>query len=115
MYVEFSGGKADLWQKDGSYAGVLDASTSGTLTLEVTVNGVKNTQTLSNMTQPSNEADFCAFANGSGSGSLSAALPSGSLTITSCSFTGSVGQISATLTISPSPVAISYQVKYTYS
>ncbi|NVO06973.1 MAG: hypothetical protein HXX19_14080, partial [Rhodoferax sp.] len=91
------------------------ASGTGTLTIETTVVGTSTTIVVNGVTKPSTQTEFCSFAqNDSSTTALKA--NGGSLTINSCTFSGSVGNISATLAIT-SPVAFStsYTIKYTYN
>lgn len=93
---------------------------SYTLVLEVTANGIVGMPiTMENMPKPSSQEEFCGWVNDP-SGSLSLDQYSngggtGTLTINSCSFNGTVGRISATMTItSPISMTVPYSVTYTY-
>ena len=90
-----------------------------TLKLEVKASGVAGPAiTLTNMPKPATQAEFCGFVNDPSSNmSLNQAVngASGKLTINSCSFNGTVGQVSATLAItSPISMTVPYSVTYTY-
>jgi hypothetical protein len=127
LYVNFGDtGKVDLWKKNGQFSGWMKAGGSdagggsstgnSTLRIDVTVAGVTTSSTINNVPKPTNEGDFCAAVNGGDYGSLSATLGGqGTLTINSCSFSGSVGQINATMSLTtPIVFSTSYAVKYTY-
>lgn len=90
-------------------------ATSGSLTVEVSISGVPSPAvTITGVPRPASQAEFCdGLTNdptftGLGDG--------GSLTINSCSFSGNVGQVSATLNVT-TPVALSlpYSIRYTYN
>lgn len=89
---------------------------TGTLTVETTVSGFTGPAVVVDGVQkPVDQNDFCnAIQNDSSLTSLTA--NGGTLTINSCSYSGNVGTISATLVIT-SPVSLTtpYTVKYTYS
>ncbi|MES2946757.1 MAG: hypothetical protein V4772_28160 [Pseudomonadota bacterium] len=86
------------------------------LTVEVSVSGVAGAAVVINgVPKPANEAEFCSeMKDDSSLTQLTAS--GGTLTINSCSFSGNVGTISATLTTSvPVSLSVPYTVKYTYS
>lgn len=95
------------------------AGNNYTLTLNVNAAGVATTTVLKNVAKPSTESEFCGeISNPSSSTSLSQQLQgaAGSLRIDSCSFNGTVGNVSATLSItSPVSITVPYSVVYTYS
>lgn len=89
---------------------------SGSLTIETTVAGFTSPPVVVTGVQaPANETDFCnAIQNDNSLTSLTA--NGGTLTINSCSYSGNVGTISATLVItSPVNMTTPYTVKYTYN
>lgn len=93
---------------------------TGSLTIQVTASGMTLPPiTVSNVPRPGSQQAFCSEIGSSGSStSLSAAIPSavGSLTVNNCSFSGNVGTVGATLTItSPFPISTAYSVVYTYN
>lgn len=95
--------------------------TSGnyTLTLDVTAYGVATPPvTITNVPKPATQNEFCADINSSSSDiGLSQSIPAGTgkLTINSCSFNGTVGQVAATVSItSPAAMTVPYTVTYTY-
>ncbi len=95
-------------------------SGSYTLTLAVTTMGVSAPPiTLTNMPKPATQSEFCDELNSASSDmSLSKSIPAGTgtLTINSCTFNGTVGQVSATMTItSPMTMSVPYSVTYTYN
>jgi hypothetical protein len=103
-----------------STGGGSTGGSTGSLTIQVTASGMSLPPiTISNVPRPGSQQAFCSEISSSGSStSLSAAIPSavGSLTINSCSFSGNVGNISATLAItSPFPISTPYSVVYTYN
>lgn len=102
--------------KAGGGAGGGSSTGNFTLRIDVTVAGVTTSSTINNVPKPTNEGDFCAAVNGGDYGSLSATLGGqGTLSINSCSFSGSVGQINATMSLTtPIVFSTSYAVKYTY-
>lgn len=88
---------------------------SGNLTVETTVAGFTTSVIVAGVQTPINQDDFCGFIqNDSSLTSLTAS--GGSLTITSCSYSGNVGTITANLIIT-TPVSLTtpYTVKYTYN
>lgn len=89
---------------------------SGTLTVETTVSGFTGPAVvIEGVQKPLDQNDFCsAIQNDSSLTNLTA--NGGTLTINSCSYSGNVGTISATLVItSPVSMTTPYTVKYTYS
>jgi hypothetical protein len=89
---------------------------SGSLTVEVSISGAPATAvTITGVPRPANQAEFCdgltndpTFTGLDDSG--------GSLTINSCSFSGNVGQVSATLNVTtPIALALPYSIRYTYN
>lgn len=97
------------------------AGTTGnyTLTLNVTASGMSLAPiTLTNMPKPNTQGEFCDEVNGINSNiGLQQSIPAGtgSLSINSCSFNGSVGQVSATVSITaPVAMTVPYSVTYTY-
>jgi hypothetical protein len=103
----------------GGSTGGTGAAT-GSLTIQVTAAGMSlPPTTLSNVPRPGSQQSFCSEISSSGSStSLSTAIPSalGSFTVNSCSFSGNVGTVNATLSItSPFPISTAYSVVYTYN
>lgn len=100
---------------EGQFAKAGSANTgsgSGTLTVETTVAGVTSPVVVAGVQPPTNEADFCAaIENDSSLTTLTAS--GGTLTITSCTYSGNVGTITANLVTTG--LTIPYTVKYTYS
>jgi hypothetical protein len=88
---------------------------SGSLTVETTVAGFTSTVVVAGVQKPTDQNDFCgSIQNDSSLTSLAAS--GGTLTINSCSYSGNVGTISATLTVtSPVTFSTAYTVKYTYN
>jgi hypothetical protein len=88
---------------------------AGTLTVDTTVMGFTTSIVVSGVTKPTDQTSFCsAMQTDSSLTSLTAA--GGSLTIDSCTFSGSVGTIGATLRVtSPLSLTTSYTIRYTYS
>jgi hypothetical protein len=88
------------------------------LTVGVSISGAPATTfgvAIPNIQIPANQTEFCgAIANDSTFTSIGAS-GGGTLTINNCSFSGNVGTIGATLSIT-SPVALTlpYTVTYTY-
>jgi hypothetical protein len=92
------------------------AGGSGTLTIVTTISGVSAPSVVvTGITKPANQSDFCgAIQSDSSITSLSA--NGGSLTINSCSFSGNVGTVAATLSVTtPFAFTTSYTITYTYS
>lgn len=90
-----------------------------TLTLTYTASGVSGPAiTIENIPKPSSQDEFCGWVNDPSSNlSLSQVSngAAGSLTINSCSFSGNVGQVSATIAITaPIAMTVPYSVTYTY-
>jgi hypothetical protein len=90
-----------------------------TLTLDVTASGVATAPiVIENVPKPASEAEFCGWVNDPSSNLSLSQLGNGgagSLTIESCSFSGNVGRVSATVSItSPVAMTVPYSVVYTY-
>lgn len=102
---------------EGQFAAASSNSGTGTgnLTVETTVAGITSTVTISGVPKPAGQDDFCGAIQTDAS--LTALTANGgSLVINSCSFSGNVGNIAATVSVT-SPVSFStaYSVKYTYN
>ena len=113
-------GAPDPGTNPGTAPGAPGATGAYTLTLVVTAMGANLPPvTLTNMPKPATQSEFCDELNNASSDmSLSKSIPAGtgSLTINSCSFNGTVGQVSATMTItSPMAMTVPYAVTYTYN
>ena len=93
------------------------ATGTSNLTVSVTVNGLASgTIAVGNVPKPANEAEFCGAIQYDATFTSIGASGGGTLTINSCSFSGNVGNISATLTIvTPVSMTIPYTVTYTYN
>lgn len=105
-----------------SYVTITLNGTDGnsTLIVNVTASGVALPPvTIHNVPKPASHAEFCGWVNDPASNLSLNQLgnsPMGSLTINSCSFSGNVGQVSATVRItSPISMAVPYDVTYTYN
>lgn len=90
-----------------------------TLTLDVTASGMALAPVvLTNVPKPSTQAEFCGFVNDPSSKlSLTQSVDgaTGTVTIQSCTFSGSVGRVSAIMSItSPVALTVPYSVTYTY-
>lgn len=85
---------------------------AGSLTIVTTVSGVAGPSIVVNgVTKPANQSDFCsAIASDSSITSIGAG---GTLTINSCTFSGNVATVTATL--SAFGTTIPYSITYTYS
>lgn len=123
LYVSFAGGHVDLFEND-TLSGSIDTSSGGgaggnsNLVLSVTISGIAGANiSINGVPKPSNQTEFCADMTSNSSTSLNNALgAAGTFTINSCSFNGTVGNISATLAItSPVSVTVPYTVVYTYN
>ena len=90
--------------------------TGHTLTVTVNVMGVISTITLDNVPAPTSEGTFCSELTSGTTWTQIAQGGGGTLTINSCSFNGTTGNISATMTItSPFTITVPYTITYTYS
>lgn len=89
---------------------------NASLTLQVTAAGTTTTIPVGDVPKPSSEADFCEAVQNDGNLTRIATSGGGSLTINSCSFSGNVGNIGATVSLT-SPIVIStpWTVVYTYN
>ena len=86
-----------------------------TLVVTVLVSGVSSTTTINNVPAPTNQAEFCSAIQSDTTFSQIGAAGGGTLTINSCSFSGSTGTVQATLTITgPVNVTMPYTITYTY-
>lgn len=71
--------------------------------------------TLTNVPRPGSQTDFCAAVNDDPS-LRNLQTPGASLTVNQCTFSGNVGTVSLTITVtSPVTFSTSYTVRYTYS
>ncbi|MBG9388399.1 hypothetical protein [Caenimonas aquaedulcis] len=99
---------------------VIDSGLGGnkTLTVTVTVQGFSSTIQVGSVPAPTTEVDFCSGLTSDTTFTSIGEQGGGSLTINSCSFNGTSGSISATLTYVipgyPSQV-IPYTIMYSYS
>jgi len=93
------------------------ATGNSNLTVSVTVNGLASgTIAVGNVPKPANEAEFCGAIQNDTTFTSIGASGGGTLTINSCSFSGNVGNISATLAVTvPVSLTIPYSVTYTYN
>lgn len=101
---------------EGQFAPSSSVNTgAGSLTVETTVAGISSSVVIAGIAQPGNQTEFCsAIQNDSSLTSLTSG--GGTLTITSCSYSGNVGTISANLVLtSPVSMTIPYTVRYTYN
>lgn len=93
----------------GNYTLVMDVSVAGAGGASISIPGVP---------KPSSQSEFCGAVSDSSSGiGIQQALQggTGTLTINSCTFDGSVGRVAATMAItSPIAMNVSYAVVYTY-
>jgi hypothetical protein len=93
-------------------------STGRTLTVSVTAAGFTSPPvTLTNVPLPNTQADFCSGLAADTTFTQIAAGAGGSMTINSCSFNGTTGHITATMTIvyGTFQQTLSYTITYTYS
>jgi hypothetical protein len=92
---------------------------AGSLTIQTTVAGIASPAiTINNVPAPANQTAFCAdMSDSNSSTSLENALGAvGTFTITSCSFSGSVGNVSASVAITtPVNMTVLYTIIYTYN
>ncbi|WP_342619737.1 hypothetical protein [Rhodoferax sp. GW822-FHT02A01] len=88
---------------------------TGSLTVETTVMGVTTSISIGGIHAPADQSTFCSgILTDNSITSLTSA--GGSLTIDSCSFSGNVGNIAATLHVTtPVTLNTSYTIKYTYN
>ena len=106
----------------GSTGGTTGGGGSGTtsnLTVSVNAGGIAGANvTINGVPRPTTQSEFCgAITDVNSTTSLNQALGAvGTFTINSCSFSGSVGNVSATLAItSPISMTVPYTVVYTYN
>lgn len=87
------------------------------LTINVVASGVAGPAVvLENVPKPANQTEFCGELAKPNSQLNQFSQAGGSLTINSCSFNGTVGQVAATVSItSPIAMTIPYTVTYTYN
>lgn len=93
-----------------------DETGSASLTVEIAANGITMpTVSINGVPRPASQAEFCGAVQND-STFTDIASSGGTLTINSCSFSGNVGNISATLNLtSPITMSVPYSVRYTYS
>lgn len=105
----------DLTNSTGN-GGTGTGTGNANLTVEVAANGMTMpTVTINGVPRPASQAEFCGAVQND-STFTNIASSGGTLTINSCSFSGNVGNISATLSLtSPITMSVPYSVKYTYS
>ncbi len=92
-------------------------TTGHTLVVTVNVMGVGSTFTINNVPAPTTEAFFCDGLAADTTFTQIAAGAGGTMTINSCSFNGTTGNIAATLTMSIGGFTrtVSYTITYTYT
>jgi hypothetical protein len=92
-------------------------TTGHSLLVTVNVNGFTQTITLDNVPAPTSQGDFCAGLAADTTFTQIAAGGGGTMTINSCSFNGTTGNIAATLTVSYGGFTqtVSYTITYTYT
>lgn len=94
-------------------------SGGGTSSLTVTVNAggvAAGSFTIDSIPAPANQTEFCSDVQSDSTFTQIGVTAGGTLTINSCSFSGNVGTISATLTITtPFSMTVPYTVTYTYN
>lgn len=109
-YVTITTGESNVPGTGGSHTLVLNVTASG-----MTMPAI----TLTDIPKPGSQNEFCGFVNDPSSPlSLNQATngAQGKVTIQSCSFNGTVGQVSALLQItSPISMSVPYDVRYTYN
>lgn len=90
--------------------------TAGSLTIVTTVAGIAGPAVVvSPVTPPTSQSDFCSSIQ-SDSSITSLTASGGTLTINSCSYSGNVGTINATVAITtPVNFSTSYSISYTYN
>jgi len=92
--------------------------TGGTsnLTVQVTISGItSSTIAVGNVPAPTSQSEFCGAIDNDATFTQIGTSGGGSLTINSCSFSGKVGKVDATLKItSPVVMSVPYTITYTY-
>lgn len=108
--INFLGGGSFLGQFTPAAPGA-----GGSLTVAMSISGVAATSvTIAGVAAPQDQSGFCDdIQNDTNLTALTTG--GGSLTINSCSFSGNVGQISATLTTTMPVLSLPYTVTYTYN
>lgn len=92
------------------------SGSAGNLTVEVLVGGIASSSiTIEGVPAPANQTEFCDNIQ-TDSALSGLTTGGGTLTINSCSFSGRVGTVNATVTVTtPVPLSLPYTVRYTYS
>ena len=100
----------------GTGTGTGTAGTSN-LTVSVSVSGVASAAiNVANVPKPTSNSEFCGAIQNDATFTSIGANAGGTLTINSCSFSGNVGNISATLNLTtPISMTVPYAVTYTYN
>lgn len=90
---------------------------SGTLVVSVNAGGISSGSfTITGIPAPSGESDFCGSIQSDSTFGSIGTMNGGTLTVNDCSFSGNVGTVSATLTItSPISMTVPYTLTYTYN
>lgn len=90
---------------------------TGSLTVSVSISGAPATSfTVNGVPAPTGSTDFCSDIESDESFQSIGASGGGTLTLNSCSFSGNVGTVSATLAITtPVALTVPYTVTYTYN
>jgi hypothetical protein len=115
QYTSFSGFSA-AFSTAYSNVGSGSGGGSGSLTVAISIGGAPATSVVvPNVPAPANQTAFCSdIQNDSSITGLTAG--GGTLVINSCSFSGNVGQIAATLTTTvPVSISLPYNLTYTYN
>lgn len=86
------------------------------LSVQVMIRGIASpTISVGNVPVPSSQAEFCGAMSNDATFTQIGASGGGSLTINSCSFSGKVGKVDATLKITtPITMTVPYAITYTY-
>ncbi len=87
-----------------------------TLTINAVVSGASVPPiTIENIAKPATQAEFCDdLLDPNSSTGLNQQMPGGSVSINSCAFNGTTGNVSATLSITSPAMTIPYTIAYSY-
>ncbi len=91
---------------------------NSTLTINVVAGGISVPPVvIENIAKPTTQAEFCDdLLDPNSASGLNQQMQGGSVTINSCSFNGSIGNVSATLNITaPYPMTVAYSITYRYN
>ena len=117
LYVHFAGGKVDLWKKNGTFSGWVQASTKTSYNLSIEPSlksgnsyiNISALSPISGVAKPADQAEFCSFIDSGTYGALPVDQGQPSR-VSKCFFAGSTGQVDVII----DALSTEYRIKYVY-